>query len=615
MMAMSLAPLPMTAQLGSGLAEGVFSPRWRRVAVLYVCLTLPLVGLIGSQADNQETYIRIFVTGGGLYATPGLLVAWLTMRRVSAGDRWRWRLWFAGLVVTYLIGQALVVGTHTDWWPANPLGLPATVVSTLLLLGVVMGLVRTRSGRLALSVDVTECAMVMVVLTAPAVLLWADDVTSAADSWYTVPAAMATLGSLVGFYWTAVLYMRLRPRRSTGADDDGGDEPRPERVPLELTVVRIGLALTFLGTVDGAAQVAQGVSGFTLPSVPLMAVHGMCLSMVLLFPVFLPRQISSGYHRLPPQAQVRGAGLAPLLTLAGLPVLFLVTVVEWDRRAWVPLFTLGVVGLLAFLAVVRQLVGVHETRRLYAQVEKASDDRRDLLARLIQQMSNDRHSVAAQLHEQAMSAYATFVSFVTARSSADLWSPDAMTGASGLLGDDLAKQAESLRQLMLAIRPMAMERSASDSLGPPIQAYLDSLYGDAPTPALDVAVDEDVVLDWITETIVSRIVQESIHNIWRHSSARHVTVTIGAVDGQVEVRVRDDGAGFDPTANLFESGIAAMRSFAAFTNGSLHIESRPGAGTTVVARLGDPPPPRHQPGSRTPHLHLVPDDNPSPART
>jgi signal transduction histidine kinase len=185
-----------------------------------------------------------------------------------------------------------------------------------------------------------------------------------------------------------------------------------------------------------------------------------------------------------------------------------------------------------------------------------------------------------------------------------------------MLRDDLAKQAESLRQLMLAIRPMAMERTPSDNLGPPIQAYLDSLYGDTPTPALDVTVDHDVVLDWITETIVSRIVQEAIHNIWRHSSATHITVTIRGVDGQVEIRVSDDGSGFDPKANLFESGIAAMRSFAAFANGSLHVESAPGDGTTVVACLGEPPPrPRHKARPRTPRLRLVPTEGPSPART
>jgi signal transduction histidine kinase len=225
-------------------------------------------------------------------------------------------------------------------------------------------------------------------------------------------------------------------------------------------------------------------------------------------------------------------------------------------------------------------------------VERASEERRDLLARLIQQMSADRHTVAAQLHEQAMSAYATFATFSTARSHAEVGSPEALSGASRMLRDDLARQAESLRELMLAIRPMAMERSPSESLAAPIRAYLDSLYGDdAPAPELDVTVDDDIVLDWITETIVSRIVQEAIHNVWRHSSATRVRVAIGATrQGQVEVRVTDDGTGFDPGANLFESGIAAMRSFAAFTQGSLDVDSTPGAGTTVTARLGEPRP-------------------------
>jgi signal transduction histidine kinase len=623
MMSMSLAPPPVAVQPRGGFVEGVFSPRWRRVAVLYVCLTLPVVAVIGSQADSQAAFLRAFVyLGGGLYAVPALVVAWLTVRRVPASDRWRWRLWLGGLIFTFAIGEAVIVGLHTRSWPANRFGAVAVAVSTLLLLGVVLGLVRTRSGRLALSVDLTECAMVLVVVTAPAVLVWGDDIVSATHSWYALPATVAAVGSLAGFYWTTVLYVRLRPRRArvskgrSGSGAEGEAEAaRSEPVRLETTAVRIGLAMTFLGAVDSAAQVAQGLTDFGLPSGPVVAVHGMCVSMLLLFPLFLPSQISPGYDRLPPQAQVRGAGLAPLLTLAGLPVLLLVTMFERDRHDWAPVFSLAVVGLLALLAVLRQLLGIHETRRLYALVEKASEERRDLLTRLIQQMSNDRHNVAAQLHEQAMSAYATFASFMTAGSSADAGSPDAMTGASRMLRDDLAKQAESLRQLMLAIRPMAMERSPSDSLGPPIQAYLDSLYGDAPTPALDVTVDDDLVLDWITETIVSRIVQEAIHNVWRHSSATHITVAIGATGGQVEVRITDDGSGFDPNTNLFESGIAAMRSFAEFTNGSLHIESAPAAGTTMVARLGDPPRPRHEPRPRTPHLRLVHTDQPSPART
>jgi signal transduction histidine kinase len=580
----------------------VFSARHRQLGVIYVVTTLPVVAVVGALLPpGHESYIRGYVyLASGIYTTPALVVTWRAYQRVEYRQRWRWGLWFGGLVLTYTTGLGMLGGLATDSGALNPTGGPMVAAITFLFMTVVMGVVRAKSGRRALSVDLAEWAMSLLVVTAPAVLLWGDDILSSDHAWFALPAAMATIGTLSGLYWTVALMVRLRPGQW----------------PIELSVVKIGVTLLVVGVVNGVAQVVQGLSGFDLPAAPLLVLQAACMSMLLLIPLFLPMRLSpSGLSRLPPQAQVRGAGLAPLVTLAGLPMLLLATLVERERTEWAPVFSLVVVALLVLLAVLRHLAGIYETRRLYALVEKASAERRDLLARVIQQMSNDRHTVAAQLHEQAMSAYATFASFMTARSHADTGSPDAMSGASRMLRDDLAKQAESLRQLMLAIRPMAMERSPSDSLGPPIQAYLDSLYGDAPTPALHVAVDEDLVLDWITETILSRIVQEAIHNIWRHSSASRITVDIRATNGQVEVRVGDDGSGFDPNANLFESGIAAMRSFAEFTNGSFHVESTPGDGTTIVARLGEPSRLRSQAPAPGRHLHLVPSERPSPART
>jgi signal transduction histidine kinase len=163
---------------------------------------------------------------------------------------------------------------------------------------------------------------------------------------------------------------------------------------------------------------------------------------------------------------------------------------------------------------------------------------------------------------------------------------------------------------MLAIRPIEIDRRRSETLDAPIQAYLDSLYGDSRAPRLEVVVDPALVLDWITETLVFRIVQEALRNTWRHSRAGRVAVEICSSDRAVEVRIRDDGVGFDPTATLFESGIAAMRSFAAVGDGSLRIESAPGEGTLVVARLGDDTPhPVASPPEPTPaprHLHALP---------
>ena len=85
-----------------------------------------------------------------------------------------------------------------------------------------------------------------------------------------------------------------------------------------------------------------------------------------------------------------------------------------------------------------------------------------------------------------------------------------------------------------------------------------------------------LVLDWTTETLVLRIVQEAVRNVWRHSRAGRIDVTVRGDGAAVEVRVTDDGVGFDPGAVLFESGIAAMRGFAALGQGSLRIESAPG---------------------------------------
>ena len=100
---------------------------------------------------------------------------------------------------------------------------------------------------------------------------------------------------------------------------------------------------------------------------------------------------------------------------------------------------------------------------------------------------------------------------------------------------------------------------------------------------------DGLVLDWISETIALRIIQEALRNVWLHSDARRVEVTIAAGDeGVVEVRVVDDGVGFDPVHTLFESGIAAMRSFAGAVDGRVTIDSARGAGTSVRATLGPP---------------------------
>jgi len=80
-----------------------------------------------------------------------------------------------------------------------------------------------------------------------------------------------------------------------------------------------------------------------------------------------------------------------------------------------------------------------------------------------------------------------------------------------------------------------------------------------------------------------RIVQESLNNVARHSGARRVWIVLDASGPGLELRVFDDGRGFDPVAaqGLGHFGLMGMRERALRIGADLVIETRPGAGTTV----------------------------------
>ncbi|HEX2562671.1 MAG TPA: ATP-binding protein [Acidimicrobiales bacterium] len=549
---------------------GLFHPQVRRAALAWVCATLPVVVVAGHFAATASQYVVVFaLLASGLYTSPAIVNTWIAARRAPHPDNRCWWLWLAALGLMYAIGCAMVIGVATDY--ATPTALNAAIVSVVavLLMTSLVLLVRTRSGRRAMSVDLIESAMSVIVVVAPAALVWGARVVEAEAHWYAVPAALATVSMVFGVYWAVLLLMRVR------------DESHSH-----VLVGRFGVALALVGLANAVGQTMQGVTGFALPSGPLLGLHALTMSLLLFIPLYVPGTISTGLDRLPPNAQVRGAWLPAALMLVGLPILLVTTLALRDRYAWAELYSLAVAAVLLVLAALRQLAAVRETRRLYHQVELAAATRRQLLAQMMERSDHDRHRVAAQLHEQAVSAYAAFVSFIQASTMAPSGVDGTVASASVLVRDELRDQAESLRHLMMAVQPLEVDRRHAQSLSAPIHAYVDSLYGDRRAPTQVVWVDDDLVLDWSVETVVLRIVQEAVRNVWRHSRATRIEVSVQADDGAVEVVIADDGVGFDPGTVLFESGIAVMRSFAGLGQGTLSIESAPGRGTRVTARLG-----------------------------
>jgi len=93
----------------------------------------------------------------------------------------------------------------------------------------------------------------------------------------------------------------------------------------------------------------------------------------------------------------------------------------------------------------------------------------------------------------------------------------------------------------------------------------------------------------VSATIL-RITQEALANVSKHASAGRVGVTLSFMDSEVTLDIRDDGKGFDPLSLPARTstggfGLEGMRARAERIAGSLTVESEPGAGTAVSARV------------------------------
>jgi signal transduction histidine kinase len=92
-----------------------------------------------------------------------------------------------------------------------------------------------------------------------------------------------------------------------------------------------------------------------------------------------------------------------------------------------------------------------------------------------------------------------------------------------------------------------------------------------------------ISLEWKREILL--IFKETLHNIRRHADAKQVTIRLAETDGELVMRISDDGAGFDVNGATAGHGLSSQRQRAATIGGELQIEAARGSGTTVTLRV------------------------------
>ena len=84
-----------------------------------------------------------------------------------------------------------------------------------------------------------------------------------------------------------------------------------------------------------------------------------------------------------------------------------------------------------------------------------------------------------------------------------------------------------------------------------------------------------------------RILQEALTNVMRHAGAHSVVVRLWQEAGNLCLSVSDDGKGFDAAMRKpgQSFGLVGMQERMLMLGGQLQIDSRPGEGTTLYARI------------------------------
>jgi signal transduction histidine kinase len=206
-----------------------------------------------------------------------------------------------------------------------------------------------------------------------------------------------------------------------------------------------------------------------------------------------------------------------------------------------------------------------------------------MLRRSIQATEDERGRWAHELRERTLTQLSRMREELSAARDDGASADDAIGHALSALGS----QIDAVRWMITRLRPPQL-----DELG--VVASLRALFEHADLTGLRVDCTADLAYESgraetrlapAIEVTVFRVAQEAVDNAIRHSGARVATVTLEEDGGEVRLSVRDEGCGFDAAAHSDGYGIVDMRERLALVGGALDVQSEPGRGTTLSARI------------------------------
>lgn len=161
---------------------------------------------------------------------------------------------------------------------------------------------------------------------------------------------------------------------------------------------------------------------------------------------------------------------------------------------------------------------------------------------------------------------------------------------------ELERIQQLLREEVLKLRDLMQQMKSADIDARKLPGFLrdtvQRFQRETGIAARFLMDDEELVLSQPVCREVARIAQEALVNVRKHSGAKEVLVQLVQSQGDWELIIEDDGAGFPFTGRVSQAelestnrGPAIIRERVKLIPGELTIESRPGRGARVEIRI------------------------------
>ncbi|MGW0817841.1 sensor histidine kinase [Streptomyces viridiviolaceus] len=230
-----------------------------------------------------------------------------------------------------------------------------------------------------------------------------------------------------------------------------------------------------------------------------------------------------------------------------------------------------------------------QRRRL---IEELTATRADLAdAQRAAGVLEERERLAREIHDTLAQGLTSIQLLLRAAERALPDRPEAATRYVGQARQAAMDDLAEARRFVAALSPPALDGTTlADALD-----RLCATTGDRHRPAVRFRLaGRPRPLTTAQEVALLRIAQSALANTVRHAHARTAEVTLDFLHDAVALDVTDDGVGFDPAAVPAPGpegggfGLAAMRARMHAVGGTLTVESAPGRGTALTARLPAP---------------------------